>query len=127
MVSEAREQSMAWMETDYSKHTHFRWKIKWWLEHLDALGIMGEVAPLNCQLNYQQLSCLSRDTELHGCGDARFSSEFFGIGVQTQTCDLDESLDATKKRISPETSQTTATLMSYGECCPIMIPINLKL
>ena len=40
---------MAWMETDYSKHTHFRWKIKWWLEHLGALGIMGEItAPLTC-------------------------------------------------------------------------------
>ena len=38
MVSEAR---MAWMEMDYSKHTHFRWTIKWRLER-DALGIMGE-------------------------------------------------------------------------------------
>ena len=28
MVSEARKQSMAWMETDYSKHTHLLWKIK---------------------------------------------------------------------------------------------------
>ena len=37
---------MAWMETDYSKHTHFRWKIKWQLEHLGALGVMGEAAPL---------------------------------------------------------------------------------
>ena len=46
MVYEARKQSMAWMETDYSKHTHFRWKIKWRLEHLGALGIMGETAPL---------------------------------------------------------------------------------
>ena len=44
MVSEARKQSMAWMETDYSKHTHFRWKIKWRLEPLGALGIMGEAA-----------------------------------------------------------------------------------
>ena len=35
---------MAWMETDYSKHTHFRWKIKWRLEHLGALGVMGEIA-----------------------------------------------------------------------------------
>ena len=35
---------MAWMETDYSKHTYFRWKIKWRLEHLGALGIMGEAA-----------------------------------------------------------------------------------
>ena len=32
MVYEARKQSMAWMETDYSKHMHFRWKIKWRLE-----------------------------------------------------------------------------------------------
>ena len=46
MVSEARKQSMAWMETDYSKHTHFRWKVKWRLEHLGALGSMGETAPL---------------------------------------------------------------------------------
>ena len=38
MVSEARKQSMAWMETDYSKHTYFRWKIKWRLEHLGALA-----------------------------------------------------------------------------------------
>ena len=42
MVYEARKQSMAWMETDYSKHTHFRWKIKWRLEHLGALGIIDE-------------------------------------------------------------------------------------
>ena len=33
---------MAWMETDYSKDTHFRWKIKWRLEHLGALRFMGE-------------------------------------------------------------------------------------
>ena len=35
---------MAWIETDHSKHTHFRWKIKWRLEHSGALGIMGETA-----------------------------------------------------------------------------------
>ena len=46
MVSEARKQSMAWMETDYSKQTYFRWKIKWRLEYLGALGTMGEMAPL---------------------------------------------------------------------------------
>ena len=45
MVSEARKQSMAWMETDYSKHTYFRWKVKWRLVHLGALGTMGETAP----------------------------------------------------------------------------------
>ena len=38
---------MAWMETDYSKRTHFRWKIKWRLEHLGTLGIMGETAQIN--------------------------------------------------------------------------------
>ena len=47
MVYEARKQSTAWMETTYSKHRHFRWKIKWRLEHLDALGIMGETVPLS--------------------------------------------------------------------------------
>ena len=46
MVSELRKQSMAWMETDYSKHTYFRWKIKWRLEHVGALGSMGDTAPL---------------------------------------------------------------------------------
>ena len=45
MVYEAIKQSMASTETDYSKGTHFRWKIKWRLEHLGALGIMGETAP----------------------------------------------------------------------------------
>ena len=47
MVSEARKQSMARMETDYSKHTYFRWKVKWRLEHLGALGTMDDTAPLN--------------------------------------------------------------------------------
>ena len=46
MVYEPRKQSMAWMETDCSKHMYFRWKIKWRLAHLGALGIMGETAPL---------------------------------------------------------------------------------
>ena len=42
---------MAWMETDYSEETHFRWKIKWRPEHLRALGIMGETAPLKVTQN----------------------------------------------------------------------------
>ena len=50
MVSEARKQAMAWMETDYSKHTYFRWKVKWRLEHLGALGTMGEMTPLTYPL-----------------------------------------------------------------------------
>ena len=33
---------MVWMEADYSKH--FRWKIKWRLEHLGAQGILGQTA-----------------------------------------------------------------------------------
>ena len=37
------------METDYSKHTHFQWKIKWQLEDLAALGIMGETGFLTWQ------------------------------------------------------------------------------
>ena len=45
MVSEARKQSMAWMETDYSKHTHFRWKIKWRLEHLGRARNYGWHCP----------------------------------------------------------------------------------
>ena len=46
MVSEAKNLLMAWMETDYSKHTYFRLKVKWLLEHMGALGTMGEMAPL---------------------------------------------------------------------------------
>ena len=46
MVYEEGKQSMAWMETDYSKHMHVPRKIKWRLEHLGVLGIMGEMAPL---------------------------------------------------------------------------------
>ena len=46
MVSEPRKQSMAWLETDYSKHTHFRWKIKWRLAYLGALRIMDETVRL---------------------------------------------------------------------------------
>ena len=46
MDSEARKQLVALMETDYSKHTYFRWKVEWRLEHLDALGTMGETALL---------------------------------------------------------------------------------
>ena len=46
---------MAWMETDYSKHTYFRWKIKWRLVHLGALGIMGETAlKLHGEVRLQQ-------------------------------------------------------------------------
>ena len=46
---------MAWMEImDYSKHMymHFRWKIKWLLEHLGTLGIMGETASLRLSPGY---------------------------------------------------------------------------
>ena len=43
MVYEVRKQSMPWME-DHSKDTHIRWKIKWRVEYLGALGIVGETA-----------------------------------------------------------------------------------
>ena len=46
MVYELRKQPMAWMETDYSDYKHLPWKIKWRLEHLGAIGIMGETVPL---------------------------------------------------------------------------------
>ena len=58
MLSEARKQSMVWMETDYSKHTHFRGKIRWRLGHLGALGIMGEAAPLMFNVNKVQTTSL---------------------------------------------------------------------
>ena len=48
---------MAWMETDYSKHTYFRWKVKWRLEHLDALGTMGGTAPLRTPSYYKIFLC----------------------------------------------------------------------
>ena len=56
MVSESRKQSMAWIETDYSKHTHFRWKIKWRLDYLGALGIMSETAPSTTLLTSQAVN-----------------------------------------------------------------------
>ena len=56
MTCELRKQLMAWMEMDYSKHAHFRWKIRWWLEHLGLLGTMGETALLNSVITQKQLS-----------------------------------------------------------------------
>ena len=47
MVYEKSEQSTAWMETDCSKHTHFRWKINEDEMATGAFGrAMGEAAPL---------------------------------------------------------------------------------
>ena len=47
MVSEPRKQSIAWIEMHRSLKTYaLQWKRKWRLEHLGALGIMGETAPL---------------------------------------------------------------------------------
>ena len=50
---------MAWMETDYSKHRHFRRKIKWRLEHLGALGTMGETAPLMWWVELHFVLCVN--------------------------------------------------------------------
>ena len=76
MVSDARKKSMAWMETDYSKHTYFRWKVKWRLEHLGVLGIMGETAPLTrtpVEFIYALIlmSVLYKETPLHLQGYTR--------------------------------------------------------
>ena len=54
MVSDVRKQLMAWMEMHYSKHMYFRWKVKWRLEDLGTLGIMGETAPLENLLHFLQ-------------------------------------------------------------------------
>ena len=60
MVDEARKQSIACMETDYSKHTHFRRKITWRLVHLGALGVMGETVPLTFPQETTAFKRLSR-------------------------------------------------------------------
>ena len=57
---------MAWKETHYSKHMHFRWEIKWRLEHFGALGIMGETAPLTMLWRYPSFLELT-DTFQQSC------------------------------------------------------------
>ena len=47
------------MKTDYSKHMYFRWKVKWRVEHLGALGTMGETVPLMLTLVLTVLNSLS--------------------------------------------------------------------
>ena len=75
MLSEARKQSMVWMETDYSKHTHFRGKIRWRLGHLGALGIMGEAAPLMFNVNkVQTISLLSEQPTRESVGNNGWKS-----------------------------------------------------
>ena len=76
MVYEAREQSMAWMETDYSKHAHFLSKTKWRLEHLGALGIMGEIA--------QGIHCLAKHHKEEGFSNlCQKHSNVFTTRIQT--------------------------------------------
>ena len=60
MVSEPRKQSMAWRETNCSKYTHFRWKIKWRLEHSSALGITGETAQFSASRGQEHQNAPSR-------------------------------------------------------------------
>ena len=51
------------METNYSKHMYFRWKIKWRLEFLGALGIMGEMAPFcNVFIDYTFFATLTKQS-----------------------------------------------------------------
>ena len=38
---------MTLMQTDYSKHAHLpRWKVRWKMEDLGTLGVMGETGEL---------------------------------------------------------------------------------
>ena len=73
MVCEARTQAMAWMEMDYSKHTHFRCKIKWRLEHLGALGIMGGTAILTRSLGPRQTTQWHKSKSTSNLGRKRVS------------------------------------------------------
>ena len=52
------------METDYSKDTHFRWKIKWRLEYLGALGSMGEMAPLVSHTGHSLFTVTQRSSSV---------------------------------------------------------------
>ena len=46
MLSEAKKQSMALDGNGSVKAFVFRWKVKWRMENLGALGTMGVTAPL---------------------------------------------------------------------------------
>ena len=59
MISEARKQSMAWMETDYPKHSHFRWKTKW-LKHFWRARNYGWNGPLSSWEVRPGISALER-------------------------------------------------------------------
>ena len=62
---------MAWMETDSLKtYAHFRWKIKWRLEHLGAQRIMGQTATLN--VNGSLLVVQSVSYLVHGILDSKW-------------------------------------------------------
>ena len=75
MAPEARKQSMAWMETDYSKHSYFRWKVKWRLEHLGALGTMGEP-----NTAVSSLFWVSKETRIEPVKRIYFNVAFKDIG-----------------------------------------------
>ena len=69
---------MARMETDYSKQTHIRWKIKWRLEHLGALGIMGlSRRPLMVHVGLTKLTSVYYDTGLPRAQCGSFISRVF--------------------------------------------------
>ena len=74
---------MAWMEMDYSKHTYFRWKVKWQLVHLDVLGTMGEMTPLKLHLPLPKAckTCMSSvQSELSLL--IRFSNDYVQIHLE---------------------------------------------
>ena len=83
------------METDCSKHTHLRWKIKSRLENLGAPGIMGEMALNIFLFHYTQItrrmSYPERITELQKARvlhyRRRFSSRSNGSSTEEKSAD----------------------------------------
>ena len=99
MVFETRKQSLAWTEHGLQislKNTHYRWKIKWRLELLGTLRIMGETAfstplssyhrlvpcpePVKVQIYRVPFKDYEKHcydiTELRGTGESRFVLTF---------------------------------------------------
>ena len=72
----------------HSKDTHFRWKIKWWLELLGELRIMGEMSSLELPITWNQCNfylhkfAVVRWAGLKENGDrccCNFTVDFFGF------------------------------------------------
>ena len=100
MVLEMRKQSMAWMETDYSRDMHFRWKIKWRLVHLSALGIMRATAP-NDFYNYIYMMELPKYWQHNFVCFSLLTGKIRSIGVSNfEVPDLQRLLQFAHKPVS---------------------------